>query len=617
MVVMLSVHCSVLEMNSASHQNYKLIVVGGIGSGSYLPDTKVVVEADDSTAVGKAFDHWGGPDSALVAADADSASTLLMPSRPASIRAVYQPILYSLMVIGGSGGGSHAAKENVAISANDSTYAGRGFGHWGGSDSARVAAISDSATTIVMPSRPASICAVYRPIFYPLTIVGGSGSGIYPGGTVVTIVANDTGGGGNPFHHWAGPDGILAAQKSAATTIVTMPPRPATIIAAFNRPPAKPLVVSPANGAAGQPYVSLPLSWSCSDPDNDSLVYDVYLGKTNPPLAKVLANQRAPYTTIKFLDTSVTYYWSIVARDPQGGMTSGDIWSFTTLSPDPNDWVSVNPGDSNFLYGVTWAGNQAVAVGLNGTILTSPDCINWVRRNSGTSNNLFSAVWTGSQIVVVGDKGTILVSQDGIAWTERSWPTSGRLLTVVWTGSQCFAAGDGGLVITSADYSNWTTRNCGTSSAIKPLAWTGLGLFAVAADGTLHRSTDGQSWTTIGSVSGKGYEGFVWANNQITVAGYSVNARDSNIIFTSTDGSTWISRNAGTTLGLTSIVWNGQNYFAVGYAGAIVTSTDGIKWTWVGAGIDAWLYSVAWTGRRLVAVGGDGNTGYGAIAISP
>jgi len=170
----------------------------------------------------------GGPDSALVAADADSASTLLMPSRPASIRAVYQPILYSLMVIGGSGGGSHAAKENVAISANDSTYAGRGFGHWAdrivhGCGNFRQAQQHSDA------SRPASICAVYRPILLPLTIVGGSGSGIYPGGTVVTIVANDTGGGGNPFHHWAGPDGILAAQKSAATTIVTMPPRPATI----------------------------------------------------------------------------------------------------------------------------------------------------------------------------------------------------------------------------------------------------------------------------------------------------------------------------------------------------------------------------------------------------
>ena len=525
--------------------------------------------------------------------------------------------LYRLTVLGGSGSGSYPSDMSVSVAAYDSVFAGKTFDHWGGADSTLVAAISDSATVLSMPSRAASVCAVYRPIFYPLTIVGGSCSGIYPAGTTVTIIANATNGAGNLFHHWAGPDSVLAAEKSAATTIMTMPPRSAIIKAVFDSPPAMPVIVRPANGATGQPYVALSLSWSCSDPDNDSLAYDVYLDKANPPLAKVAANQRATYATFNFLDTAATYYWRVFAKDPQGAGTAGEIWKFKTLTPDPNGWVTVNSRDSNFLYGAAWAGTQAVAVGLNGTILTSPDCINWARRNSGTSNDLFSAVWTGGRSVVVGDKGTILVSQDGITWTNRSWATWGRLLTVVWTGAQCFTAGDGGLLLASADDSNWTAMNSGTSAAIKPLAWTGIGLIAVTADNALRLSPDGQSWTTVASTTGRGYEGFVWANNQITAVGYSVNPRDNNIIFTSTDGRNWASRNAGTSFGLTSIVWTGQKYIAVGYAGAIVTSTDGIIWTPVNAGIDAWLYSAAWTGSRLIAVGGNGSTGYGNIVISP
>jgi hypothetical protein len=60
-----------------------------------------------------------------------------------------------------------------------------------------------------------------------------------------------------------------------------------------------------------------------------------------------------------------------------------------------------------------------VAVGANGTILTSPDTVTWTSRVSGTINLLYGVAWSGAEFVAVGFYGTILTSPDGITWTSR------------------------------------------------------------------------------------------------------------------------------------------------------------------------------------------------------
>jgi hypothetical protein len=54
------------------------------------------------------------------------------------------------------------------------------------------------------------------------------------------------------------------------------------------------------------------------------------------------------------------------------------------------------------LNAVTKFGNQVVAVGYKGAILTSSDALNWSTRSSGTVNRLNSVAWTGTQLVTVG-----------------------------------------------------------------------------------------------------------------------------------------------------------------------------------------------------------------------
>ena len=94
-----------------------------------------------------------------------------------------------------------------------------------------------------------------------------------------------------------------------------------------NLSPNRPSNPVPADGAADQ-LLDVQLIWSCSDPDGDPLVYDIFFGTAgNPPLV-TSAYSDTTYNPGQ-LQHNITYYWKIVAHDPRISRT-GPIWSFTT-----------------------------------------------------------------------------------------------------------------------------------------------------------------------------------------------------------------------------------------------------------------------------------------------
>lgn len=72
------------------------------------------------------------------------------------------------------------------------------------------------------------------------------------------------------------------------------------------------------------------LSWQCSDPDGDSLTYDVYFGTGENQLKKVSSNQSSTTYKPSTLNHSTTYYWKIIAWDEHGESSEGPVWRFTT-----------------------------------------------------------------------------------------------------------------------------------------------------------------------------------------------------------------------------------------------------------------------------------------------
>jgi PKD repeat protein len=100
---------------------------------------------------------------------------------------------------------------------------------------------------------------------------------------------------------------------------------------------------SPADGSAGVPR-NPTLSWTAIDPDpGDTLTYDVYFGKTNPP-----ALQTSNYTSNTYnpglLTHYMVYYWKIIAKDNHGTRTVGPVLSFTTINNSPQ-FQTFSPSD--------------------------------------------------------------------------------------------------------------------------------------------------------------------------------------------------------------------------------------------------------------------------------
>ncbi|MBL7975201.1 MAG: carboxypeptidase-like regulatory domain-containing protein [Candidatus Kapabacteria bacterium] len=107
-------------------------------------------------------------------------------------------------------------------------------------------------------------------------------------------------------------------------------------IDANNRPPTTPILLTPSDGAVDVSKFTK-LQWDCSDPDNDTLYYDVYFGNNNPPTSKVAASIKInSYLPLNLKDTT-TYYWRVTAQDRFGAQTSSTVFSYKTSLPSTSD----------------------------------------------------------------------------------------------------------------------------------------------------------------------------------------------------------------------------------------------------------------------------------------
>jgi hypothetical protein len=109
---------------------------------------------------------------------------------------------------------------------------------------------------------------------------------------------------------------------ASATVTVTTP--------AIGLPPDSPRYQIPYNGADSVAR-SCTLFWQCSDPDGDSLIYDIYLGTRTPPGVLDTALVDTLFATHNLLGDTV-YYWQVTARDPHKHRTPSPIWWFRTIS---------------------------------------------------------------------------------------------------------------------------------------------------------------------------------------------------------------------------------------------------------------------------------------------
>jgi len=223
-----------------------------------------------------------------------------------------------------------------------------------------------------------------------------------------------------------------------------------------------------------------------------------------------------------------------------------------------------SPSQVNNLKNVTYANGLYLAVGDNGTVVTSKDQITWksqtlVSASGVTDPKLYAVTYGNGLWVAVGSY--IWTSPDAATWTYCSNPSPGPFYAVAYgNGIYVAAGGLGGLInskpgppvlATSPDGVTWTDRS--TTSGVTAEPTKGLifanGLFVqLAWHQPPYYSANGLTFTAA-SVPGDnntsgipGYNhavGMAYGNGIFLVVGCCLDDNYGGSIMTSKDGMTW------------------------------------------------------------------------------
>jgi hypothetical protein len=136
----------------------------------------------------------------------------------------------------------------------------------------------------------------------------------------------------------------------------------------LNDPPTIQLI-APSFGSLDNP-LTLDLTWSGLDADDDALTYDVYFGTSPDPAFNITTLNN--YTEFSNLDYGTTYYWKVNVSD---GLSSdmGGIWDFTTGAFNNLPTIQLltpinNSEDTPLTLNLTWRGTDLDGDDLNYTV---------------------------------------------------------------------------------------------------------------------------------------------------------------------------------------------------------------------------------------------------------
>ena len=172
-----------------------------------------------------------------------------------------------------------------------------------------------------------------------------------------------------------------------------------------NKPPTAPVLTSPADNATNQ-TLELNLTWTATDPEKDSLKYEVILKKDSNNEVVIYSNISKTNYTLKGLTYSTKYYWQISVTDGVNPPVLSPTRTFTTAAfPNARFLFVKKESDNYVIYSGDENGNQLQ--------LTSSNINSWrPRKNnqvkkiafiraSGAQNHIYTMNPDGSGVFKV------------------------------------------------------------------------------------------------------------------------------------------------------------------------------------------------------------------------
>jgi Tol biopolymer transport system component len=207
-----------------------------------------------------------------------------------------------------------------------------------------------------------------------------------------------------------------------------------------NSPPTALTLVSPANLSTMQ-STTLTLKWKSSDPNRDTLTYDLFLYRAGTPVSSFTG--LTTDSLIVNLDYNTTYSWQVVAKDKVSS-TNGPLWTFTTGAPPEYTYVFARRVGGNYqIFAANETGSsQLTRDGSNWRPIVSPNrrLIAFIS-NINTDLHIFVMNMDGSnlhQVTTVPINGvdpndlSFCWSPDG---TQLVYPSNDRLYSVFSDGT--------------------------------------------------------------------------------------------------------------------------------------------------------------------------------------
>lgn len=268
-------------------------------------------------------------------------------------------------------------------------------------------------------------------------------------------------------------------------------------------------------------------------------------------------------------------------------------------------------GNGSFV--VAGTGNNP-ALGNANTLLSSANGNSWVSRGSGV---FYGLGFVNDRFIAVGHDGTILTSTDGSTWKDVSLPGIGSLYGVAYGNCRYVITGttNNGVALVSYNGKNWKAVTV-SDSQLAPFGFYrvafGNGIFVTVGNGydsnwhpIVFTSTDGETWAKRNPPSGAMSLQNIAFGNGLFVAG-------GGGIYVSTDGNTW---SQVSTASVGSITYSQNTFFTAGnYDGKLYTSTDGYSWQAKNTPAGA-IGGVAY-GNGTVVVGGQDDVVLQSDAVS-
>ncbi|MFV2057824.1 MAG: YCF48-related protein, partial [Thiohalomonadales bacterium] len=247
-------------------------------------------------------------------------------------------------------------------------------------------------------------------------------------------------------------------------------------------------------------------------------------------------------------------------------------------------WANPLP-QGNTVSDVIWSDARKlfVAVGHNGTILSSSNGISWTNRDvPKQAEEFFSVLW-GNGIFVAVAKETIYSSVNGIVWNsvvKGAAPDEDEYTKGIWDGSQFVVAGSRNssamLINTSPDGKAWLQSTPVGEKRLFDIAYDGTRYVAIGLDAVnrIVNSIDLKSWQKVSLPEDQTLFAIAWGNNLFVAVGVG------GALLTSSNGLDWVTQTSGTSATINNIEWHGNEFVAVGVNGLVlVGDATGTTWT--------------------------------------